>query len=176
DVATVDNGLRISELNSSGARSTADQYVEVTNYGGAPVDMSGYQLFRCGENGTQYLQIGALPDGSVLEPGDSYLAARSGGAHAENADATYGTSMHWRDFGAMLLTGDDEIVDRVGVYDNRNSPCTAGSPIDEKLNHFDDTTYQRVSDTGDNLTDFIVTATRTPGVDDPTTDYAPAPT
>lgn len=175
DVATVDNGLRFSELNSSGSQSTTDQYVEITNYGDAPVDMSGYQLFRCGENGTQYLQIGALPDGSVLAPGDSYLAAHAEGAYAAEADVTYGTAMHWRDFGVTLLTAADEIVDRVGVYSNRNSPCTAGSPVDEKLNHFDGTTYQRVSDTGDNSTDFVVTATRTPGTEDPTTDYAPAP-
>lgn len=173
-VARIDNGLRFSELNNSGADSTADQYVEITNYGDEPVDVTGYQLFRCGENSTQYLQIGALPE-YVIEPGESFLAARAGGAYAALADATYGTSMHWRDFGVMLLTPDDEIVDRVGVYDNRNSACTDGRPVEEKLNHFDGTTYQRVSDTGDNLTDFIVTATRTPGVEDPATEYAPAP-
>ncbi len=89
---------------------------------------------------------------------------------------TYATSMHWRDFGVILLTGDDEIVDRAGVYDNRNSACTDGRPIEEKLNHFDGTTYQRVSDTGDNLTDFVVTTNRTPGVEDPATDHPPAPT
>jgi len=175
DVPRVDNGLRFSEFNNGAAGHSWDQYVEITNYGTEPVDVADYQLFRCGENGTQYLQIGALPE-HVIEPGGSFLAAREGGAYAEQADATYGTAMHWRDFGVMLLTGEDEIVDRVGVYDNRNSPCSDGRPIDEKLNHFDSTTYQRVSDTGDNLTDFIVTTTRTPGTEDAATEYAPAPT
>ncbi|MEE6281576.1 lamin tail domain-containing protein [Georgenia sp. MJ170] len=175
DVARVDNGLRITEFTSSGSQTTADQYVEVTNQGTAPVDVSGYQLFRCGENGTQYLQNGDLAGGSVVEPGDSYVIAHSGGQYAADADATYGTGMHWRDFGVMLLTGDDEIVDRVGVYDNRNSPCSDGAPIDEKLNHFDDGVYQRVSDTGDNAADFITTTTRTPGVDDAAAEYAPVP-
>ncbi len=174
DVARIDNGLRFSEFNNSGSASTTDQYVEITNYGDDPVDVTGYQLFRCGENGTQYLQIGAFPE-HVIEPGESFLAARAGGAYADQADATYSTSMHWRDFGVMLLTPDDEIVDRAGVYDNRNSPCTDGRPIEEKLNHFDGTTYQRVTDTGDNLTDFIVTATRTPGREGPAAEYAPAP-
>ncbi|QOR72201.1 lamin tail domain-containing protein [Ruania alkalisoli] len=175
DVARVDNGLRFSEFTNGSVGGSADQYIEITNYGQAAVDMSGYQLFRCGGNGTQYLQVGALPTGSVLDPGESYLAARSGGAYAAEADVTYGTSMHWLDFGVMLLTGGDEIVDSVGVYDNRNSPCTSGEPIREKLNHFDSTSYQRVQDTGNNVDDFVVTPTRTPGSHDPAADYAPAP-
>lgn len=175
DVPRIDNGLRISEFTNGGDTSTWDQYVEVTNYGDETVDMTGYQLFRCGENGTQYLQIGALPEGSTLEPGDSYLAARASGAHADEADITYGTAMHWRDSGAMLLTAEDEIIDRIGVYNNKNSACSDGRPIHEKLNNFDNTTFQRVSDTGDNRSDFIQTATRTPGSDDPTMDFEPAP-
>ncbi|WP_256838566.1 lamin tail domain-containing protein [Ornithinimicrobium faecis] len=176
DVPRVDNGLRFSELNSGGAGSSLDQYVEITNYGDESVDMTDYQLFRCGANGSQYLQVSAFPEDAVLAPGQSYLAARSGGAYADQADVTYGTAMHWRDFGAVLFTPQDEIVDLVGAYSNRNSPCTDGAPIGERLNHFDSTTFQRVSDTGDNSSDFIVTATRTPGVEDADTDYAPAPT
>ena len=175
DVPRIDNGLRISEFTNGGDTSTWDQYVEVTNYGDDTVDMTGYQLFRCGENGTQYLQLGALPEGTTLDPGESYLAARANGAHADEADITYGTAMHWRDSGAMLLTAEDEIIDRVGVYNNKNSACNDGRPIHEKLNHFDNTTHQRISDTGDNLTDFIQTATRTPGVEDPSTEYEPVP-
>ncbi len=176
DVPRVDNGLRFSELNNGAAGSALDQYVEITNYGTEPVDMSGYQLFRCGENGSQYLQVGAFPDDAGLAPGESYLAARAGGAYADEADVTYPTAMHWRDFGVALFTPQDEIVDRVGAYGNRNSSCTDGRPVAERLNHFDSTTYQRVGDTGDNLSDFVVTATRTPGVEDAATDHAPAPT
>ncbi|WP_114907415.1 lamin tail domain-containing protein [Ornithinimicrobium murale] len=175
DVPRVDNGLRFSEFNSGAASSTLDQYVEITNYGTEPVDMTDYQLFRCGANGSQYLQVSAFPEDAVLAPGDSYLAARASGAYADQADVTYGTSMHWRDFGVVLFTPQEEIVDRAGAYSNRNSPCTDGQPISERLNHFDSTTYQRVSDTGDNNADFIVTTTRTPGVEDASTDYAPAP-
>lgn len=175
DVPRVDNGLRFSEFNNGGRASGLDQYVEITNYGTDPVDLTGYQLFRCGENGSLYLQVSAFPEGAVLAPGESYLAARAGGAYEGAADITYGTAMHWRDFGVQLLTPQDEIVDQVGSYANRNSSCTDGNPIEERLNHFDDTTYQRVADTGDNGSDFIVTATRTPGTEDADTDYAPAP-
>ncbi|MBD8045179.1 lamin tail domain-containing protein [Arthrobacter sp. Sa2BUA2] len=166
-VKSAGNGLRVTELTNSGSASTSDQYVEVTNLGDAPVDMSGYQLFRCGENGTQYLQVGAVASGSVVQPGASFLFAHAAGAYRDQADATYATGMHWRDFGAMLLTADDEIVDGVGAYDNRNSSCTTGAPVEQKLNAFDNEVYHRVSDTGNNAVDFAVTTARTPGTHDP---------
>jgi len=170
-VKTVDNGLRITEFTSGDSSSTSNQYVEVTNQGDAPVDMSGYQLFRCGENGTQYVQIGSVPAGSVVAPEQSFVFSHQNGSMAGNADATYSTDMHFRDFGVMLLTPDEEIVDRAGAYDNRNSACTDGAPIDPKLNPFNDEVYQRVADTGSNETDFAVTTTRTPG----SHDYAAEP-
>lgn len=176
DVPRVDNGLRFSEFNNGGTGSSMDQYVEITNYGDESVDMTDYQLFRCGENGSQYLQIGAFPQDAVLAPGESYVAAHAAGVYGAEADVTYPGGMHWRDFGVALFTPQDEIVDRAGAYSNRNSSCTDGAPIAERLNHFDDTTFQRVGDTGDNSSDFIVTATRTPGTEDAGTNYALAPT
>ncbi|MGO1317198.1 MAG: lamin tail domain-containing protein [Cellulomonadaceae bacterium] len=174
-VARADNGLRISEFTNGDATSLANQYVEITNYGDQTVDVGGYQLFRCGENGTQYLQNASLP-AKALAPGESYVAARAGAnVPAEVVDATYTTSMHWRDFGVIVLTPDNQIVDRVGVFDNRNSPCTDGAPIGEKLNGFDSTVFQRVGDTGDNAADFAVTTDRTPGTEDPATVPTPAP-
>ena len=168
-VPQIDNGLRFTEISNGGAASSQEQYVEITNLGDSTVDVGGYQFFRCGENGSQYLQHGNLP-AKELAPGDTYLITHQGSTDADSADATYPTGMHWRDFGVMLLTGNDEIVDRVGVYDNRNSPCTNGvpgepaMPFDDKPNHFANEALVRVDDTGDNSTDWALTTERTPGV------------
>lgn len=172
----INNGLRITEFNSGGLKSTTSQYVEVTNTGTEPVDMSNYQLFRCGDNGSQYLQIGAITPGTVVQPGESWVAARAGGEYADAADMTYSTSMHWRNFGVMLATPDEAIVDSASVYSNRMSSCDNGMPISESLNHFDNTTYVRTSDTGNAADDFTVTPTRTPGTHDPAQPLAPKPT
>ena len=177
-VREVDNGLRITEFANGGSAGTAEQYVEITNQGAEPVDMGGYQLFRCGENGTQYVQIGSVAAGSVVAPGDSWVFAHEASGLAGEADATYATGLHFRDFGLMLLTADEQIVDRAGAYDNRNSACTDGAPVDPKLNPFNDEAYQRVADTGSNDADFAVTTTRTPGSHDPAaapTTAAPSP-
>lgn len=159
----LDNGLRITEVANGGSGSSHDQYVEITNFSDSTVNVDGYQLFRCGENASQYLQVGSLPADDIA-PGETYLLADESSTERLNADVTWPTSMHWRDFGVMLLTEDEQIVDRMGVYDNRNSPCTSGAPVHEKANHFANEVQVRVADTGDNFTDFAVSHVRTPGV------------
>lgn len=159
----IDNGLRITEVANGGLGSPHDQYVELTNLGDKTVNVGGYQLFRCGENGSQYLQIGSLPADDIA-PGETYLLTGKQSTESLDAKATWDTSMHWRDFGVMLLTKDEQIVDRMGVYDNRNSPCSKGAPVHEKPNHFANEVLVRVADTGNNLDDFTISSVRTPGV------------
>ncbi|WP_110183030.1 lamin tail domain-containing protein [Nocardioides solisilvae] len=156
----VDNGVRITEVANESSTATADQYVELTNTTEDPVDVTGWKLYRCGENGTTYLQNGNLA--GTIEPGGSYLVAHAGGRYATEADATYPSGMHWRDFGAMVTLPTDEVVDRVGLYANRNSVCTSGSPQDVDANSLQDEAYHRVADTGDNARDFLLATERTP--------------
>ncbi|POH60072.1 hypothetical protein CVS28_03715 [Arthrobacter glacialis] len=161
---TIDNGLRFTELSNGGAGNAANQYVEVTNFSTTPVDMSSYSLFRCGENGTAYSLIPKLPAGSVVAAGDSFVFSNSKGAQpAGGADLTFAAGIHWRDFGVMLVTASQEIVDRAGVYNNRNSVCTDGSAIKTVPDHYQNEVLTRVSNTGDNSADFALTTTRTPG-------------
>lgn len=160
---SIDNGLRFTEIANAVGGSSTNQYVELSNFGTEAVDMSGFSLFRCGENSTAYVQIPQLPAGSVVAPGESFvISAAKGTQPAGGADLSYDTAMHWRDFGVMLLTPQQEIVDRVGVYNNRNSPCADGAPVKNKADHFQNEVLVRVTDTGNNAADFALTTAGTP--------------
>lgn len=169
----VQTPIRITEVANESATSTADQFVELTNTGSTAVDVTGWKLYRCGENGTTYVQNQNL-SGSIA-PGASYVVAHASGRYAAGAQATYATGMHWRDYGAMVTTGQDQIVDRMGSYANRNSMCTDGTPSDVDVNNLENESYHRVGDTGNNEADFAIATERTPGVASRREDLAVAP-
>lgn len=162
-VKKIDNGLRITEFANGAPRSSNDQFVEFTNLGTEPVNLGGYRLFRCGDNGTLYLQNASLAAKTVA-PGETYLVAKSGSVYNGIADATYTTNVAWRDFGFQLVTANDEIVDGVGAFKSRLNNCATGSSIEAKVDGFQAEHHVRVSDTGDNATDFAIATKPTPGV------------
>jgi hypothetical protein len=159
--------VKISEVANGSATSTWSQYVELANYGTEPVDVSGWKLYRCGENGSAYNQNTGLPTGTVIQPGKTFLYAATSSTATVlpgvTVNARYATGMHWRDFGAMITRADDRIVDRVGFYENRNSICTAGTSQAENLSSMQAEAYHRISDTRDNATDFMLARERSPG-------------
>ncbi|MDN4173291.1 lamin tail domain-containing protein [Nocardioides sp. SOB77] len=166
--------VKITEVTNGVLGNNVNQYVELTNTGTEPVDITGYKLYRCGENGTTYLQNGSLPRG-LLAPGASYLVAHTSAGLGPGVavDATYTTGMHFRDFGVMLTRRDDRIVDRVGFYADRNSICTDGDPVTEDLDALRGEAYHRVADTGDNAQDFLLAQERSPRVASARADLTP---
>lgn len=170
--------VKISEVapGAAGTGNASNQFVELTNYGTDPVDVTGWKLFRCGENSTSYIQNPSLPDG-VIEPGGTYVIAHAGATpemlDGRTPDATYSTGMHWRDFGAMLVRPNDKIADRVSFYDNRNSICSEGDSVTQEYDALQNESYHRTGDTGDNASDFMVAQERTPGVTSTQDDLTP---
>lgn len=167
--AAVDNlapsAVKISEANAGDTVSTNNQFVELTNYGSEPIDVSGWKLYRCGENGTAYNQHAGLPAGTSIPAGGTYLYAQtSANLPGSTVDQRYPTAMAWRDFGVMITTPTDRIVDRVGFYADRNSICTVGSPQAKKASSLQNESFHRVGDTGDSSKDFMLAQERTPGV------------
>lgn len=154
--------VRITEIAPDSATSSADQFVEITNVGTDAVDVTGWKLYRCGENGTTYIQNEALS--GVIAPGASHVIAHADGAYADQANSTTPNGMHFRDFGALVTTADDAIVDRFGAYDNRNSICSDGTSKAANLDSLQGEAYHRVGDSGDNDADFVISTDRTPGV------------
>ena len=174
-------GVAISELaddppvDELAPGSEQRNFIEVGNYGDAVVDVSGWTVRRCEADGirSRDLQV-TVPNGTLLEPGEVFLAARAGTAAAELADATYAASLNFLGTGIWLADAAGTRIDSVGVYaqnemDASNviaSPCTKGTSLttyqpDRMLSE----TFQRAAFSGDDALDFVV-AQQTPGVID----------
>ena len=174
-------GVAISELaddpTTEGMPAGSEQrnYIEVANYGPVAVDVSGWTVRRCEASGIRSRELQfTVPDGTRLEPGAVFLAARAGTPTADLADITYETSLNFLGTGIWLEDAAGTRIDSLGIFaqnemDSSNvidSPCTKGTALttyqpDRMLSE----TFQRAAFTGVDADDFIV-AEATPGVID----------
>jgi hypothetical protein len=151
---------------------TPNNFIEIANYGETAVDIGGYEIRRCEATGIRSRdpQV-TVPEGTELEPGETYLAARAGTAAAAHADATYDTSLNFLGAGVWVADARGERVDSMGAYAMNEmdqslvtpSPCTKGVGLatftpDRLLGE----TFQRTRFTGVDDDDFLVSAA-TPG-------------
>lgn len=173
-----DRGVAISELaNDPGpegmpAGTVQRNYVELGNYGDEPVDISGWTAWRCIADGPRaWKPQFEVPRGTVLEPGETFLAAREGTELAGDADATYVTTLSLRGTGIWLTDADGLRRDSVGVYaanlldaiNVTGSPCTKGAALTTyQPDRLLEQTFQRSRFTGVDADDFVV-GTATPG-------------
>ncbi|MCP2329805.1 lamin tail domain-containing protein [Actinoalloteichus caeruleus] len=163
--------VRISELANGGPGGTNDDFLELTNYGDAEADLTGWWVFRCSGEGAHVSSPQVPPlDGVRLAPGESYLITRSGNASTiEDPDARYDVSFNNNGFGVYLEDAEHRMVDSVGVYPAHvHSDCAQGANIPNTLDYKRAQSWQRVSSTGNNAADFIA-ARRTPGAPNATT-------
>lgn len=153
------------------AGSVQRNYVELANYGDAPVDLSGWSVTRCEADGLRARDDQArIADGTVLGPGQNWLAAAAGTPLAATADARYPTAFDFLGTGVWVADAAGDRVDSVGVYHanemdhstERPSPCTKGlSLITFEPDRLLTETYQRTRFTGVDADDFV-TAPATP--------------
>lgn len=153
----------ITELAGSGPGGAEDDFVEVQNTGDRPVDLGGWALWRCtatGRLGSHQLQL-TIAEGTVLEPGDRWVA---GGTGFEGADATYQTHLADLEFGALLRDASGALVDRVAVSSFGDSACQ-GEKLRAVLDPVAAESWQR-TDSG------WIIAHRTPGMPNRTTQHS----
>jgi hypothetical protein len=174
-------GVAISEVATDPALAQlpagVDQrnYIEIANYGTAAVDISGWTLRRCEASGirSRTPQV-TIADGTLLEPGAAWIAARAGTPLASASNATYPHALNMLGAGVWLADARGGRIDSVGIYaanemDAPNvvaSPCTKGAALttyqpDRMLAE----TFQRTRFTGVDADDFV-TAEATPGAID----------
>lgn len=147
-------------------------WIELGNYGDVAVDLSGWTLRRCQADGTRALEPQVeVADGTVLAPGETFLAARAGTDAAADADATYDVTLNFLGTGVWVADERGRRVDSVGVFamnemDESNvvaSPCTKGDALTTyQPDRMAGETFQRSRFTGDDADDFV-TAPGTPG-------------
>ncbi|THV32902.1 lamin tail domain-containing protein [Glycomyces buryatensis] len=153
----------ISELSNYGAAGSADEIIELTNYGDEPANMDAWSVYRCAASGSRAYEPQFPPlEGVVLDPGETFLIANAKGT-IDDADAYYEISTANAGFGVLLQDSGRNVVDSVAVYaPGVDSECALGdTPLRNNLNGIRNETWQRTGDTGTDRDDFI-RATRTP--------------
>lgn len=138
DTPTVAISEVATDPSAGPAGSAQHNYIELGNYGSTSIDISGWTLRRCQADGVRAHDLQAtVPDGTVLAPGATWLAARAGTPDAAAADATYTESLNFLGAGVWLEDARGARVDSVGIYatnemDASNvtiSPCTKGDAL-----------------------------------------------
>jgi hypothetical protein len=165
----------INELTNGAARSDADVFFELRNWGDAPVDLTGWEVYGCNYKALRAKVGLALGDltGVVLQPGEIFTVSRVGMPGDDHVTSTFDLT----GFGLYLEDAEDAPVDLVGVYPDEPWPtqgeCTpVGGNLPNVLDFAQDESWQRVAATGDPARDWIVApatiaapnATRSPAV------------
>ena len=80
--------LVVSEVQTGGA-SASDEFVEVANQGGSPVDLLGLEVVYATSSGSTVTRKATWATSLVLDPGRRILLANAAGLFAAVADSTY---------------------------------------------------------------------------------------
>lgn len=117
-VRGVSSTVVISEFRVRGPVGGSDEFVEIYNLSGAPVDISGWKIRGSNASGTVSTRA-TVPAGTMLQAGCYYLftnSSASGGPYsgAVPGNTTYGTGIT-DDGGVALTLPSDVIVDAVGL-------------------------------------------------------------
>ncbi|MFC4337849.1 lamin tail domain-containing protein [Salininema proteolyticum] len=163
-LADPDPTVLVSEVSNAGPDGSADEIIELTNYGDAPADLNGWGAYRCTAVGSRaYDPQIPLLEGVTLAPGETYLIANRNGT-VPDADAYYDVSLANAGFGVRLEDERRAIADAVAVYASpTDSECSLDDePLPNDLNGVRNQTWQRTGHTGTDADDFI-RAERTAG-------------
>jgi predicted extracellular nuclease len=151
--ATSPSGVVISKLRTRTAASQYDEYVQLTNTSSAAVDLSKWQLYDCYVSGGTP-RIGtdgdALPAGTKLPAGATFVLGKNAGDYTGTADASYNFQ--------VTEAGGFQIRDAGGtVQDGVGAPgtaCAEGTGLTFPATGADFTFTRAGADTDDNAADF----------------------
>lgn len=157
---------------SAGIASTRHHFVELGNYGDRTVDLGGWRLVACGDDGFREPDdLVVIEPGTRLEPGQTWVAALEGTDAAGTAQARFTDALDFRGTGVWVEDASGARVDSVGIYHanemdhsiERYSPCTKGMSLSTfALDRLVGETWQRARFTGSDADDFVH-ARATPG-------------
>jgi len=164
--AQPDGQVVISEIANGGPGGYHDNFIEVANWGDQPVDVTGWELFRCTGTGS----VASAPQNTLqgtIGAGERWVFAReSDQSTIADADVKqrYKTSLANESYGALLRDSSGEDVDAVAVQfpGTANQACGEGTVLANTTDSAAGESFQRTQDTDDNAADFI-RAPRTPG-------------
>jgi len=132
--AVTPNGVVVSEFRFRGPNGGNDEFLELRNTSGTPVNISGYKLQGCSSGTGAVADRTTVPEGTTLAAGQTYLftnrTASGGYSGSEPGDATFSTGftdlLTTNQSGARIVTAADTVVDGVG---SPMSPCGEGGGL-----------------------------------------------
>jgi hypothetical protein len=186
------NHVVISELTVVGPGGASDEFVELYNPTGSPVDMSSWHIQYKSATGAAYQNEVTLPQGAVIASHGYYLIASGGtGGYSGNVPADFlrGSALAFAAAGGHVRIGpasigtaptDPSAVDTIG-YGTGNTPegggmgppaPTAGQSLERKASSTAtaatmapggaDALFGNALDTDSNAADFVVRAVSQP--------------
>jgi Lamin Tail Domain len=150
--------VRVNEFSTGIEGALTDEFVEVVNAGGAPVDLSGFRLVYRSATGTADVSLGTFPDGTTLAPGAFFLFGGGGYAGAHPPDQLFTTtSLGSAGGGVAVRDPSGALVDSVGwgtatnaFVEGTAAPAPTVAPVPGRS----DARRPDGADTNDNAADF----------------------
>jgi hypothetical protein len=174
--AVVIGEFRTRGPGAGGRPAGLDEFVELYNRTGAPVDVSGWSILASNGSGAVSPRV-VVPRATTLGPGCHYLATNSSAA----GDAAYTAGIP-DDGGIAVVSPDGRVVDQVGT--STGSAFGEGTPL-LPLASDEDRSYERrlgagvpptAADSGDNKADFDLRRPSGPeGLRSPCRGFEPRP-
>lgn len=174
-------GVQISEfatdpvITPTPSEVDRSNFVELANFSTTTHDIGGWRVYSCGSDGFLSREpLAVIPDGTVLRPGATWLAALEGTRAAASADDTFSAPFDFQGAGVWIEDAGGNRRDGVGAFHvnemdrsvDTPSACTSGLSLPVfAVDRVRGETYQRAQQTGDNMDDFTA-ATATPGLFD----------
>ena len=151
----------ISEFRTRGPAGGNDEFVELRNRSGGPVEISGWRLQGCAAGSGDASNRATVDSDVFLPAGGSYLfgnTAAAGYSGAVEPDQTYGTGftdfLNSNSSGIRIADAAGTVRDGVG---SPSSPCREGTGITTPTANGDNSFERRlggITDTNDNFSDF----------------------
>jgi len=146
----------ISEFRVRGPTGGTDEFVELYNPTSNPVDIGGWTISGSNNAGTTSARA-TIPAGTILQSGQHYLVAKSGGYSGSVAvDLLYTATGIADDGGIGLLRADSSIADQVGM--SAGSAYLEGTTLTPLSGNLDQS-YERIYDPSFNCIDSTNNAT-----------------
>lgn len=149
----------ISEFRFIGDGAGNDEFVELYNPTGNPIDITGW-LIR-GSNNVGTVSTRATIPSVILQPGQYYLVAHTGYSGPVAADLTYGTGITTDGGVALTLADTTTIIDQVGLstgsfYKEGNPQVSLTTNVDRSYERYIGGVNGNCQDDGDNFLDFVL--------------------
>jgi hypothetical protein len=158
--------IRVNEFMTGSTGAASNEFVELVNAGSAAVNVGGFKVAYRSAAGTSDTTLATIPDGTSIPAGGFYLLGGSGYLGSHTPDQTFSASLAATGGGLAVRDAGGAILDSVGYGEATNAFVeghAAGAPPATAAPGSSAGRIPDGHDTNDNLADFPVSATPTPG-------------